>query len=316
MHINLRQGIHCQVTLVRGKGSIELERVGPFHNLVVNNGKNNIADTTFNTLTTYCHAGSGSTDVLPGDTGLANFEAATNNVLTNVTSVKGSAPYYANCVKTFRFAEGTLTSKTIREVAFSTQATNGAIFSRALVLLPYGGKASVNVGATEWLDVIYEFRLYPQFVTDAGVPTDASGTIVIGASSYAFVIRPSNVTTTGYWDAQLCRAQWVAVSSAWLSSFSSTSALGLVSNQPTNPSGADATSVDSTIQHITYSAGSYNREIQLIIGLADCNASGGIGAVRFHTGMGAYQMTFTPAVPKNAGNTIRFIVNLAWDNKV
>jgi len=307
----LKTGIHCNVTLIKGIGTLVTDTIGPFKNLILTNGLDSLANNEFNAWVTYCHVGTGSNPVSIGQTGLQDWVASTNNVIDSSTSTKGLAPFYSQRIKRWRFAAGTFNNHVITEVSFSNQASNGAAFSRALVSESIGQFTSSWVRADEWLDVVYDFRLYPQFINTDGSLNDGSGTIEFKGVTYDYLIRPANVTTLLYWDASKAIARAVPVSSNYMCGYSSSSVLGLVTNQPTTPAGTNATTINSTFAYNTYSAGTYTRDIFYNLGPAALATT--LGAVRFHTGFGAYQMQFTPPLAKGA-DVMSFRVTLTWGN--
>lgn len=322
-------GVHCRVTVRKGKtigrvldvstglpmpgtgADVVLEEIGPFHNIITNNGLNKLADNNMSNVTTYCHCGTGTTAEVAGDTALETFLAATNTIQSSSSTVQGSAPYYASYTRTFRFAEG-VAEGNISEVGFSDQATTGDLFSRALVKDGGGSPTTISVLSDEWLDVTYEFRLYPDHILAGGGADDGTGTISISAVSYDYVIRPAFVTNSTHWVASITNGLFRTVSSAWANFFGSATALGAATSEPSSPSGSAATSEHSSISAATYSTDTFARDVSLEIGLEDGNSSGGVGAIRFHTGMGSYQMSFDPVVPKDNRKVWTFVQNLAW----
>jgi len=311
----IKVGIHCRVTLTKGIGDIVTGVSEPFHNLITTIGLNSLADTEFDTYVTHCHVGTGDTPVALGHTALDTFVAGSSNVIFNDTSTQGTPPYFSQRIKTWRFAAGTFNNHQIAEIGFSNQITTGNLFSRALVLTTFGDETTSWIRTDEWLDVVYDFRLYPQFVNADGSNADGTGIININGEDLAYTIRPANVSNILYWDASKCRAQAMAVSTYYMAGYTSTSVLDIVTNQPTNPGGSDATTGNSSFSNATYTPGSYNRTISFQIGPDALNADyAGLGAVRFHTGMGAYQMSFVPPLYKWYEYSLNFRVNFAWSN--
>jgi len=305
--------IHCAVSVTKGRGSIITGAVGPFNNTVVDIGLDDLADSLFSSISTYCHCGIGTSLPATGNTALENFFAATNTIQDSVSDINAIPPYFSRRIITYRFTAGTFDGdQSITEVAISDQATTGGIFARALVRDPQNDFAIVSPLTDEWLDVTYEFRLYPDHINADGTPNDLTGVINVWGSNHNFWMRPAFVSNIVYWNANAARAQWIALSGSWAAFFASTSVLGAVTGEPTNPSGADATSNGSEIYHATYIPGDHARNIQLSIGSTDGNASGGIGAMRFHTGFGAYQIRFAPAIPKDVTKSWTFVVALNW----
>lgn len=303
--------------MTKGRGDIITGQIGPFHNLVTNLGLNTLADTEFDTFATHCHVGTGNAEPALEQTSLDTFTAGTNNVIFTDTSTQGTAPFFSQRIKIWRFVAGTFNNDQIAEIGVSNIAINGNLFSRALVRTAFGKATTSWVRTDEWLDVTYDFRLYPNYINEDGSYNDGTGTTVIAGNSYDYVIRPSNVTDLQYWDASKCRAQVFAnTASDYMSGYTSLSQLDIPSNQPTLPGGSDADTSNSTLTNNAYVTDTFNRDLSYQLGPSALNADvAGCGCVRFHTGMGAYQMSFDPPLAKWY-NQLNFRVNIAWANYV
>jgi hypothetical protein len=307
--------VRCRVQARKGRGSV-ITGEGPWvHNTVVVGGLNNLADSLFSTLATYCHVGVGTQAVSSGDAGLGSFFAASNSVQNAISDTNSTPPYYARRQITWRFAAGTFDgNQPLTEIAISNQATNGNILARALVHDPVNVFTAVTPRADEWADVTYEFRLYPDHVNADGAPLDLTGIVEVWGEAHSFWLRPAFVTNISYWDASQARAQLRSVSSTWARFFGSTSVLGAVGGEPTNPSGGYATTSESDALHSSYTPGTFMRAAHLVVAPTEGNASGGIGAMRFHTGLGAYQVRFAPAIPKDISKAWTFSAVLDWSD--
>jgi hypothetical protein len=307
------QRIHQRVKVTKGKGEIVTGETGWFKNIIVNNGRNGLADNSFTSRSVYCHVGTGSTAEAAGQTTLASFLAASNTIQAEVGTTQGAPPYYAKYVKTFRFAAGVATG-TVREVGFSTQATDGDLLSRAVVRDPDGFQTAVEVRSDEWIDVAYEFRLYPDHVLPDGGLDDGSGIIELLGVSTNYVIRPAFVTTLAHFEAEETRALLRVVSvNQYARVYGPAAVLGAVTAEPSDPFGY-VTTVNSDIDAVAYVADSFNRDVYLTIDHSEGNPSGGIGAIRIHTYMGSYQMSFSPVVAKTSLITLTIAMNFAWDD--
>jgi len=317
IQVRLQAGIHCNVTLVKGVGDIVTGSIGPFKNMVCKTGLNGLADYEYDTLVTYCHVGVGNDPVLISNTQLDSWTASTNNVIDSSLSTKGLPPYYSQRIKTWRFTAGTFNNHQISEIGFSDGATNSSMFSRALVITAFGKESSSWIRSDEWLDVVYDFRVYPQYANADGTPNDGIGTLLMNSISHSYVIRPSDVTDLTYWDASKAIAQ-IIPASATIFITNSAAAGYILSDISTHTAPFDgfADTTNSSMTNSTYVNDTYNRNVAYHWGPVNCNATGGIGGIRFFTGMGSYQMSFSPALNKVWGTSMTFRINLAWANKV
>lgn len=318
-HIGLRKGrtiggivdVSTGLTIPGTGKDVVTGEIPLFNNIITDLGMNKLAGDIMSGVTPHCHAGTGTATEAATDTALGTFLASTNTVQSSSSGAQGTAPYYAYYERTFRFGEG-VAEGNVSEIGFSSQSGTGELFSRARVKDGGGSPTTISVGADEWLDVTYEFRLYPDHILSGGGADDGSGTVTYSGDDYSYVIRPSYVTNSTYWSAANTQANFRAISSAWAGFFGSASSLGAATAEPTSPSGSAASTEHSSVSVGSYSTDSFTRDIILTIGLDDGNASGGVGAIRFHTGMGTYQMSFSPVVPKTNTKVWSFEQTLTW----
>ena len=143
----------------------------------------------------YCYVGSGSTTPTFADIGLGNHVAtfdSTQYLLVNdrVQAVNSTSPYYRYCRGTYRFPEGAAAGN-LSEVGVGWGSNHaGSTFSRALILDTYGNPTTITVLSDEYLDVTYEYRLYPN-------ETDVTGSLTFTGNkgaTYSWTIRPGNIT--------------------------------------------------------------------------------------------------------------------------
>ena len=164
-----------------------------FPNLITDIGLDYLA--THSDFIRYCYVGSGSTTPTFSDTGLANHVAtfdSTQYITVNdkVQSVNSTSPYYRYFRGTYRFGIG-VAAGNLSEVGVGWGANHvGSTFSRALILDAYGNPTTITVLSDEYLDVTYEYRLYPN-------ETDVTGSLTFTGNkgaTYDWTIRPGNIT--------------------------------------------------------------------------------------------------------------------------
>lgn len=335
VNLDLRGGVRMEgwISLRKGKtigGIVDLStgmplpgtgvevvtgEIGPFHNIITNLGLNKIADTIFTTCTAYCHCGTGTATEAATDTALGTFLASTNTYQSSANSAQSTAPYYGKFVRTYRFGAG-VAEGNVSEIGFSSQSGTGELFSRARVKDGGGSETTITVQSDEWLDVTYEFRLYPDHILANGSADDGTGSVSYSAVSYDYTIRPARITNVTYWAGSSCRAQFGSPAGSTVAhgvAYGTGATLGAATAEPTAGSSDNIQNTDgSSTSASSYSNGTYARNITLSIGLGDGNTSGGIKALMFYTQMGAYQISFNPIVPKDNTKVWNFITNLAW----
>lgn len=291
---------------------------GWFNNIITNNGKNDFAATAYTGISAYCHCGTGSSAEAATDTALGTFVASTNTVQDSSEAIESSAPYFASLTKTFRFGEG-VAEGNIAEVGISTQATTGDLFSRSLVKDGGGSPTTITVLSDEWLDVTYEFRMYPDGVTAGGAAEDNTGTVSVSGTNYDYILRSCNVNNLTFTPASLARGWYGTNGSSYGFAYGSDGALGAVTSTPSGTSQDNIGSANSSVAAATYSSDTYNRDITWTVGLNDGNVTGGIRCFYFITGMGTFQCRIgatsgDATLDKDATKVWTWVCNLAWAN--
>jgi len=270
-----------------------------FDNLILNQGLDQYG--TLSTFLNACQVGTGSTAPAVGQTGLANRIAGVAARLSTDTGAQSSAPYFAWSRRVFRFATG-VAEGTLAEVGVGTSATGNNLFSRALIQDSGGNPITITVLSTETLDVIYELRFYPPL-------DDGGGVVNIGGVDYDWVSRASNVTTSGGslgWSVPESAA--VGISASQCRVFNGT--IGAITGGPSGTS-ANRTSVTNA----GYTNGTYERSGTAFWQLSAGNLSGGITALQVLHGMGVYQVSFDPAIPKDNTKELTLTFKHSWGRK-
>lgn len=265
-----------------------------FDNLITNNGLNLFGSSA--TYLQYCQVGTGSTTPANGDSELASRVASTSTTLATSQGAQPSSPYFCWRQRTFRFAEG-VAAGNLAEVGVGPDATAN-LFSRALILDNMGSPTTITVLSDEVLDVTYELRVYPP-------ETDWTGTVTLDSVVYDVVGRAAGVTSNTYWS--------IGSVGTVQTLFSSFAYNGAISGITGIPSGT--TSATSSISTASYSPDSLYRDGTMNWGLSNGNLAGGITAVRAPFGVGTYQFSFSPAIPKINTKVLALIVRHSWARK-
>lgn len=274
-----------------------------FDNLITDAGLERIGT---NGVGTYCMVGSGSTAPAVSDTALASWVAATTTVQNATNLQASSAPWYTAQRKVYRFAVG-VAAGNLTEVGIGWTTTE--VFSRTLIKDGSGNPTTLTVLPSEFLDVTYEFRLY---CPAADIPFS----VVLGGTSYSGVIRAASATNVNAW------APWsILVNGMGAPTYDSVliaysgATLGAQTSAPTGASGSSSTGT-SNFTLAAYVPGSKKRTITCTAGLNELNLAGGINTLMFQPlRAGTFQMSFSPAIPKTASNTLSLTFALTWDRR-
>lgn len=270
---------------------------GAFDNLITDQGLNFMGDS--GQWLRSCQVGDGNATPQVTDTALDNWVAGTQSYTTGNNTAQPSAPYYVSRVKTWRFTEGEATGN-LQEVGVGINTDDDTLFSRALIVDGSGNPISITVLSDEFLDVVYEFRIYPP-------TTDVVGTITIAGIDYDYILRAAYVTNPGNQGLSWGVGANGSSSAFYLSSSSNRSRSGDIGPITSGPSGSNEWIQESQSSNIAYSNNSLEREAILYFPLTPTLT--GIRSVEYSAAWGAYQIQFDPVVPKTSSNifTPRFI---------
>lgn len=245
---------------------------------------------------TGCFVGTGNTAPAVTDTALQTLLASTTTVHAQSNpGNSSSAPYYGANLIQYQFAQGAAAGN-LSEVGVGT--ASNSLFSRALILDGGGSPTTITVLSNEYLYVSYQLNLYN--------PTaDVTGNVTIGGVVYAYVLR-AETAGAGDWNA----VNLTNDGGQLFGGRAFNGAIGTILGSPTG-SNSDA----DTITPGTYSAGSYQQTGSLQWGLSAGNLSGGITVVdmRF-IGVANYQLSFSPAIPKDSSHILVLNVGHTWLN--
>lgn len=297
--------IHLPTTL---RGRYKMEAVDMFGNrrLLADWFDNLITNTGLDALVnsnpfSFCCVGSGNTAPANTNTALVSLIASTSNVTVNTNSNSGSSPYFGTMTKVYRFAIGTATGN-LSEVGVGNTATT--LSSRALILDGVGNPTTITVLSTEALDVTYQVLFYAPL-------TDVTGTIVINSISYAYVMRAA-LASSGSWSGMAAfNSDRMGLSTVGLYNGS----IGTITGQPT---GSNTSVNTGNMTYPAYVSGNFFQDTIVSWGLTEGNLAGGASAALLTYGrnvgsMGLFQMSFTPALPKDASHTMTLTFRQSWN---
>ena len=311
--------VRCEYTLIRRKARTgrEVERVGPFRNLIVSQGLDALlASGSGGNFAV--SVGSGNTPPTMANTTIQSFIAATTTALgapTNEFQTVNAPIYYR---KRFggRFGEG-VAAGNVAEVAWllhvsGTPNASTPIFSRALVRDANGEPTVITVLSDEFLDVIIDYYIYPQ--------AEATGVVnlfIDGVSTpHSYIVRPSSMSgsTWGNADSSTSPSGPTPIMGYGGPSLSITRAYNGNIGSPTgDPAGAVSGNLNAPALG-GYVAGSHTREFTVQMGLAQANLSGGIRTMRIDLRQARMQCQYDPPIAKIATKTLNLTYRVTVAN--
>lgn len=260
--------------------------------------------------------GTGNAAPAATDTTLQSFSAAATAVQGALSqSYTAGPPDYHTISITHRFALGALNGN-YSEVGIGWTSP-GNLWSRALIVNGGGSPTPITILSDEQLDVTYVCRIYPP----AG---DTTGSITLDGVTYSYTMRPAGVNLTdsgflGGWALRDFITSGVA-SGAGLSNRSCSMGVydGAIGSRTGSPSGASVGSGVISASALPYVSGAYQRTFEFTMDLNVCNIAGGIKSYLAQfigsgfVAVSAYQIEFTPKIPKDATKRLRLDIRYSF----
>jgi len=239
-----------------------------------------------------CRVGSGNTPPANTDTTLVSQVAQTTTIqsYTRGRVVIGSSPItdvYSKFNFVYRFATG-VAAGNLSEVGVS--ASTGNLYSRALILDDLGAPTTITVLPDEVLDVYYEHRLYYDL-------TDHASVINISGINYNVLRR-----TWSYGGA--VDNTWNPEQQNSMLSITNITAFNGALSPITGGGPGGSTSQASSTTSDAYVPNSKTKRYHATWDLNSGNLAGGITAISMWATAGWTQMSFTPAIAKDATKTL------------
>ena len=274
--------------------------VGPFHNLILNNGLNGIG-TNGSSWVSNVYLSTGTASPTVGDTSMQVTGSAiskgspTSSSFTQTTTF----PRYQGTIWSYTFAQGAATGNWT-EVGIGRAVNN--LWSRELIRNSAGDAITLTVLAIDILTVEYELRVYYK-------ETDTTGTINISGSNYDYIIRPRT---------DVPNLALLMVTGSWMSPGGGAVVAGAVWNGALNAlyvaPGGSASSTSNVPTVSPYVSNSYTKTMTFTWGISVGNLAGGITVVApyVHGGASPFKIGFTPAIPKDNTKQLSLTFSFTW----
>ncbi len=255
----------------------------------------------------YCVVGSGTTEpVVTQTTLVSRLEVANSTILSTTNGAQASPPYYSWVRRIFRIAPPG-SNRNLGEVGFGWVANGTSLWSRSTIKDADGEATIITWLAEETLEVTYDLRnaLWPEALT-TGTPY----TTQLNGVTYAGVMLAANVTSVGAVGQGVCED---SAPSVLIAATYSTNhpygmglyggAIGVVTGTPSGVSYLTTAMTGKTAD--AYSSNSHKRTgSQRWEGATNLPGEVPITALMHVNGVGTYQMSVSPGIPKIAGRTL------------
>lgn len=276
--------------------------VGPFHNLILNQGMDRLGTSTGAATYSNCLVGVGTLAPAVTQVSLSNFVANVQSSVPAQASGNAGAPtYYSWRRFTWTSSIGGIPASNLTEIGVGSSSTNnGNLFSRELIRDANGVPVAFPIALDEQLTVTYELRVYPPL-------TDTEADISISGVSHSTITRAA-VITSNLWQPALANGSatnFITGSVSNQTLYSGELPDLLSSSTPVGNLG-NSSSVSSTV----YVPGSYTRDI-----LATWSISTGNGearTVRRACGCGGFNVRYDPPIVKTNEQTLMLPQRIIW----
>lgn len=274
-----------------------------FPNLITDVGLNQMGIGAFRNC---CVVGTGSNAPNVADTQLQTTTAKSTTGAPNIpgATAQSTAPYYGQTSTGFRFTVGSAAGN-LTEVGIGWTTGSGTsnyiLWSRALILDGFGSPTTVTVLADEVLDVYYAIRMYAPTV-------DATYSINISAVPYDCVSRAASVTNASSWGVNSDRVLFTLSKANGSYPYVYNGDIGAITASPSGVIYQGA----MTITNAAYSNNSLVQDATLSWGLDQGNLTGGIKSIYYQTGVGVYQTSFDPPIPKDNTMVLSIPFRVGW----
>ena len=187
--INIETQASGHIWLRKGKTVDDMEEVADFPNLILDVGLREMG--LSDQYLVFCSIGTSSVTPNASQTKLIGLLRTTSTdaigAQTGVNSDDPLNPYVWRRV-TKRFAPSG-SNANISEVAFGSAANGSTAFNRALIKDSGGNPSTITLLGDEYLDVVYELRIYPpmQDITGTFTPTG------VDTAPRSYIVRPRGV---------------------------------------------------------------------------------------------------------------------------
>lgn len=314
MNLNIKQSFEvCGFLrlIARGPDGEVRKDTGWFKNLITDTGLNMLGDSAIGGTgqqgcLAKCAVGSGNTPPTIGDTALQTQVAITSTVNANTFNSFTTAPWYAFYRRTFRFATGAAAGNLTEVGIFGLPGSN-PMLSRALIVDGGGSPITLTILSDEILDVVYEFRVYP-------LQADLPFNVTISSVNYSCVARAAGLADSNRVARNVGNAFSLGLDQ-FGNSYAAQAYSGALGTIGTNPAGTVANSTSAAFS--SYVPGSFTRDLIFGFNLGAANfGAGGIPSVLAPNSIGWYQISFSPAIPKDNTKTLTLTLTYTWTRRV
>lgn len=304
-------------------------QIGPFKNLITNQGLNSFGGINTGFTLQNCFVGNGTTAPAVTDIAMANKL----NVLaltaggTQVMGNNEGAPNYSSLTTvTYTFPVGDVVGN-ISEVGVGrgtlsfNNLTIQLLFSRSLISDANGNPITITVLPDESLTVIYYLRAYPNLSDETVAVVDQTTGVTHTLKSRIYNCAAFRNTSSG-----LIAPIGASSNDQFITHTQTTASvpvdLAAVTSATPFTGSTAITAGARTVVILPYVADSYSRTSTITMGLSSANSTLGLSGIGVQSGVSSLgavaistQILVTPPIMKTALNTLAIDLSISWSRR-
>lgn len=297
-------------------GSVKRE-LDWFPNMILNAGLDRIGEGG-NGVIRGVAVGTNNTPPAATDTALLGLVAYTENGMSVAKNDPQTTPYYIEGVYQWTFPQG-VTEGNLNEIGIGWSST--ALFARSLIKDGSGNPLTLVIGSIDVLTVYYKVRKYPNLGTynfdfDIGATTHS-------VTAKAFVAANNRFASITHESPNL--AGYFGIPNRFILLYSYPTTLGAtILDAPSAPNSTGSHYIYNWSSNYSidtasypYVSGSYQKNFKLTFTNTNyCNWAEGIGGCILWTYLSAWQMSWTPTIPKTNLDNLALVFRTSWSRYV
>lgn len=297
LHNNYQVAGHFKLQRIKADTG-EVVQTLEFKNLITDLGLNYVGS---NVPIYYAYVSTNSTPPSVSDTSLSGFRAYTGTVQSDTKNSLSTSPYWIEQTQVYRFSAGAASGNLTKVGVGWTSNSVSGLWSSALIVDGSGNPTTLTVLADEFLDVSYTLRYYPPLA-------DSTAVVSISGVNYTVTTRAALITNR---DIRMTTSMSIG---GYSTVYSGPVTLGPVTGTIT---GSTSYTSGASLNSSAYVDGSLRHVGTMTLGLSSGNVPGGITGMLISAPSGSFlgcpvQMTFSPAIPKDATKTLSLNLSISW----
>ena len=301
MQFNTKLSGEYRLVITSNNG--EVKDTGWFSNLILNQGLDKLGNAT-DIPFKYASIGTGTSAPIITQTSL-DAPVAYSNSYVFVSAVNAGSPSYATTLTwSYTFTQGAVIGN-MTEIGVGITASNGNLFSRALILDSGSNPTTITLTAIDQLTIYYRLTVRPPL-------TDGTGSIILDSNTYNYTSRVLGANTF----ADLSRTFEFGFFHLIFRSYTYAAGATLAPITATSPVGTNTAINNGTVNTLGYTVGNYYIDWNTQWSPLQGNETGGIQAIKITAGSDletiSFQIVFNQPIPKTNVTSLSLTFRYSW----